>query len=95
MTEKIALAHLNEGITKGENIVFSNISELISQPSVISMYKKLVNSLQSQLSQFERVKKFRLMPREFTLEENELTPTFKIKRKVIYQKYASLIDEMY
>lgn len=80
---------------KEKGIAFQNITDLIAQPSVVSMYKDLINSLQDQLSQFERVKKFRLMPREFSLEENEMTPTFKIKRKVIYQKYASLIDEMY
>ena len=80
---------------KNKGLDFQNVTELIAQPTVVAMYKDLVNSLQSQLSQFERVKKFRLLPREFSLEEDEMTPTFKIKRKVIYQKYASLIDEMY
>jgi len=46
-------------------------------------------------SQFEKVKKFRLMSREFTIEEGELTPSLKIRRQVVEKKYKDIIDEMY
>lgn len=80
---------------KEKEIAFNNIADLIDKPEVNTLYKNLVTSLQNKLSNFERVKKFRLMPREFSIENNEVTPTFKLKRKVISKKYASLIDEMY
>lgn len=80
---------------KEKEIAFNNITDLIQKPEIDSLYKTLVDSLQEKLSHFERIKKFKLMPQEFSIENNEVTPTFKLKRKVIAKKYASLIDEMY
>lgn len=84
-----------ENWAKEKGIQFQNTADLVKMPEVLSMYKDLVSSLQIKLSSFEQVKKFKLLPREFSIEENEMTPTFKIKRKVVYLKYAALIDEMY
>jgi long-chain acyl-CoA synthetase len=47
------------------------------------------------LPSYETVKKFRLLPSELTLEEGELTPTMKVKRRVVESKYADLIASMY
>ena len=54
-----------------------------------------IGGLLPELAQFERIKKVTLLPREFTLEAGELTPTLKVKRRVIEQKYKDLIDRMY
>ncbi len=78
-----------------KKISFNDAKELIHLPKVIEKYDRIVNDLQKRLAQFEKVKKFTLMSREFSMEEKELTPTFKPKRKTIYQKYKELIDKMY
>ena len=48
-----------------------------------------------ELSSFESVKKFRILPRDLSIDAGELTPSLKLKRKVIYGKYGDLLDEMY
>jgi long-chain acyl-CoA synthetase len=62
---------------------------------VVSFYQTLVNDLSTDLAQFERMKKITLLPQEFTLEAGELTPTLKVKRRFVEQKYQALIDAMY
>ena len=68
---------------------------LIRRDDVLALYEEIVNGLNRELSQFERIKKFRLLPREFTIESGELTPTVKVKRKTVEQNWAREIDEMY
>jgi long-chain acyl-CoA synthetase len=69
--------------------------ELVGRDDVAALYQEIVEALNRDLSQFERIKKFRVLPREFTIESGELTPTLKVKRKVVEQQWASAIDEMY
>ncbi|MCC6748748.1 MAG: long-chain fatty acid--CoA ligase [Deltaproteobacteria bacterium] len=54
-----------------------------------------VDAANSQLARYETVKKFTVLPNDFTLETGELTPTQKIKRKVVYEKYGQQIEAMY
>ena len=68
---------------------------LVLREDVRALYQDVVDGLNRDLSQFERIKKIRLLPREFTIESGELTPTMKVKRKVVEQKWAREIDEMY
>ena len=56
---------------------------------------EIVESLNRELSQFERIKKFRVLPREFTIESGELTPTMKVKRKAVEQAWRGEIEELY
>jgi len=51
--------------------------------------------LQQHLSDFEKVKKFTLMPAEFEIGTGEITPTLKIKRNIVLKKYADIIEKMY
>ena len=67
----------------------------MSRPEVVAHYEKLVADLLPDLAQFERIKKIALLPREFTLEAGELTPTLKVKRRVVEEKYKDLIDQLY
>ena len=69
--------------------------ELVGRDDVAALYQEIVEALNRDLSQFERIKKFRVLPREFTIESGELTPTLKVKRKVVEQQWAAAIDEMY
>jgi long-chain acyl-CoA synthetase len=70
-------------------------AELVRRADVVALYDEIVEALNLELSQFERIKKFRLLPREFTIESGELTPTMKVKRKAVEQNRAADIDDMY
>lgn len=51
--------------------------------------------MQKELAKFEQVKRFTLLPQAFTMETGELTPTMKLRRKIILQRYQNEIDSMY
>jgi long-chain acyl-CoA synthetase len=69
--------------------------DLVKKPEVVEFYHKLVTDLTPDLAQFEKIKKLTLVPREFTIEAGELTPTLKVKRRVVEAKYKDVIDRMY
>jgi long-chain acyl-CoA synthetase len=69
--------------------------ELVSRPDVLALYQEIVDALNHDLSQFERIKKIALLPAEFTIESGELTPTMKIRRKVIENKWREVIERLY
>ena len=68
---------------------------LVRREDVIALYDEVIDALNRELSQFERIKKVRLLPREFTIESGELTPTMKVKRKIVEQNWRTAIDDMY
>lgn len=68
--------------------------ELSQKPEVIKFVQREVAEMTRELSDYERVKKVALLPREFSIEKGEMTPTLKIKRGVIDEKYNDLIDEI-
>jgi long-chain acyl-CoA synthetase len=69
--------------------------ELVRDPRVVALYDETVKALTKDLAQFERIKKIALLAHEFTLEAGELTPTLKVKRRVVEQKYKDVIDRLY
>ncbi|MGB9697543.1 MAG: AMP-dependent synthetase/ligase [Ignavibacteria bacterium] len=76
-------------------IVYENINQLYSHPQLLKVIEKDLNEVQKELSSFEKVRKFTLLEAPFTIESGELTPTFKVKRKFIEEKYKDIIDKMY
>jgi len=68
---------------------------LVRRDDVIALYDEIVDGLNRELSQFERIKKFRLLPREFTMAAGELTPTLKVRRRAVEQNWRAVIDEIY
>ncbi|PIE26699.1 MAG: long-chain fatty acid--CoA ligase, partial [Micrococcales bacterium] len=70
-------------------------AELVAHPEVIAMYEDLVTEAGRDAAHFERVHRFRLIADELTMESGDLTPTLKVRRRVIGQKYAPLIEQMY
>ena len=76
-------------------IAYSNINELISNDEIYQVVGAEVKSLLKGFARFEQVRKFVLLPKELTIEEGELTPTLKVKRKIVLEKYKDLIDKMY
>jgi long-chain acyl-CoA synthetase len=69
--------------------------DLIHKDKVRAMYEGIVADLNSRLAQFERLKRIILVPDEFGIATGELTPSLKLKRRLVEQKYAREIDEMY
>ena len=76
-------------------ITFKDVEELINHNQIKDMFEKRFEELQKEFSMFEKIKKFTLLPKEFSMEAGEITATLKLKRKVIQQKYKALIDKMY
>lgn len=68
---------------------------LVSNHDVVAIYDAIVSAMNQTLSPFERVKKFRLLPRELSIESGELTPTMKVKRRVIEKRWATEIEAIY
>ena len=68
---------------------------LVIRDDVLALYQEIVDALNLELSQFERVKKIAILPREFTIESGELTPTLKVKRKVVEERWREAIEGMY
>lgn len=77
------------------NLPFTNWPEMVNSEKVKEFYRLKLDEIQKGLSGFEKVKKFVLMPSEFEIGNGEITPTLKIKRNVVLQKYSALIDKMY
>ena len=71
------------------------IAQLIRDPKVIELYKGIVEEFNRDLNHVEQVKKFELLDAEWTIEGGELTPTLKLKRKVIMEKYRDAIERIY
>jgi long-chain acyl-CoA synthetase len=69
--------------------------ELIQLPKVVARYQRVVNEMNKQMGQAEQIKRFRLVQEEWTPDTGELSPTLKLKRKYLVQKYAKLIEEIF
>jgi len=84
-----------EDYAKKNNFSFSNREELVQKKEIIDLYKDKIKELQHELSDYEKVKKFTLMPSEFEIGSGEITPTLKVKRAVVLKKYNEIIEKMY
>jgi long-chain acyl-CoA synthetase len=68
---------------------------LVTRPDVVALYQEIVDSLNRELSQFERIRRIALLPTEFSIDSGELTPTLKVKRKVIEERWKDQIEALY
>ena len=84
-----------EEYAKDNDIDFKNNEDLCHDKRIIQMMEERINTLQQQLANYEKVKKFTLLPKPFTMESGELTNTLKIKRRVLNKNYAKEIEAMY
>ena len=69
--------------------------ELIADSRVIEIVEQAIASMSGDFAQYEKIKKITLLPKDFTIDAGELTPTLKVKRRVVEAKYKDLIDRMY
>jgi long-chain acyl-CoA synthetase len=77
------------------HISFQDNEELIRNPLVFARYQKEVSEINQNLSDHEKIKRFRLISDEWTAQTGELSPTLKLKRKVLYEKYGDIISEIF
>ncbi len=89
-----SFANLKEWM-RTKNIPFTTNADALNNPKILQLYKDLVESFNNFFNHVEQVKKFELMPDEWTIETGELTPTLKLKRKVIMEKYKGTIESIY
>ncbi|MCW9717156.1 AMP-dependent synthetase/ligase [Avibacterium sp. 21-599] len=84
-----------EEYAKKLNIKYQDRMELLKHSEIIQLFEKRLNELQKELASFEQIKKFTLLPEAFTTAMNEITPTLKLRRKVILERYKAQIEAMY
>lgn len=78
-----------------KKIQYQSLEELLKNSQILDMIARRIDTLQEGLASFEKIKKFTLLPREFSMENGELTNTLKIRRPVINRRYANEIEAMY
>jgi long-chain acyl-CoA synthetase len=69
--------------------------ELASFPAAVKIVQHDVALLTKSLADYERVRKIALLPNEFSIDNGELTPTLKVKRRIIDEKFGDVIDRLY
>jgi long-chain acyl-CoA synthetase len=84
-----------ESYRKLKGIAVTNRSELCRHPRIINLFERQVDKLTADLARYEKVKKIALLENELTIEGGELTPTLKVKRRIIDEKYRDVIDQLY
>ncbi|MCL1095462.1 AMP-dependent synthetase/ligase [Shewanella kaireitica] len=80
---------------KEKGVHYESPLELLRHSHVVEHFEERLKTLQTELAGFEKIKKFTLLPDAFSMEAGLITPTMKLRRKVIYNKYAREIDKMY
>lgn len=78
-----------------QKIAFETLEALVGNPHIHNLIFGRIELLQSQFTSYEKIKKITLLPNPFSVENGELTNTLKLRRKVILEKYADVIDRMY
>ena len=84
-----------ESYAKHKGIEWQTHADLCRHPRIIDLFERQIAALTPNLAQYERVKKIALLENELTIESGEMTPTLKVKRRVIDEKYRDLIQQMY
>ena len=77
------------------DVPFLDNLTLVSSPGVFARFQKEVAELNKHLGDHEKIKRFRLVPDEWTLPTGELSPTLKLKRNILNEKYSDLIKEIF
>ena len=84
-----------EEYAKQVNIKYQDRLELLKHSEILQMLEQRINELQKELAGWEQIKRFTLLPQEFSTQLEEITPTLKLRRKVILQRYQAQIEAMY
>jgi long-chain acyl-CoA synthetase len=95
----VALLTLNREkviqLASERNLLFSEYQELVKNPKIIALIQQAIDTTNRSLAPYETIKKFMILPADFTVEGGELTPSLKLKRRVVEMNYKSQIDSLY
>jgi len=86
---------LLEDWARTNDIAFASRAELVANPKVQSLYEEIVEGVNDKLARFEKLKRVVLVPEEFSADNGVLTPTLKLRRRVVEERYRRQIDELY
>jgi long-chain acyl-CoA synthetase len=84
-----------EAYAAEQGIAWDTHEALVADPAIVAFYRARIDSHSAELAPFERVKAFTLLPNAFTQEKSEITPSQKVRRNVVLEKYAADIEAMY
>jgi long-chain acyl-CoA synthetase len=95
----VALITLNpEELAKfarAQGIMASDPTVLVTHPKIVERVQRTVDQKNSELQSYAKIKKFAILPEDFTVENGALTPTLKVKRKVISERHQATLDALY
>ncbi len=78
-----------------KNIPFTTTEDALHHPKVLELYRELVESFNTFFNHVEQIKKFELIPREWSIETGEMTPKLSLKRKVVMEKFKDAVERIY
>jgi long-chain acyl-CoA synthetase len=84
-----------EKFAQDHDVPFSNYASLTRAPEVLARIQEEIDTVNKKFARVEQIKQFRLLDTQLTAEDDELTPTMKLKRKFVEQKYSEMIESMY
>ncbi len=95
----VALVTLNESYVKhlarDRNWTFKDFKALVQRPDIKALVRKQIADVNAQLSSYETIKNFAILPDDFTVERGELTASLKVKRKIVDEKFKTVIEGLY
>lgn len=89
-----SFANLKDWCQKND-VPFASNESAIKDPKVLAYYKEIVETMNQFFNHVEQIKRFELLPREWTIESGEITPKMSLKRKVIMEKYKDAVERIY
>ena len=89
-----SLPNLKEWM-KENGLPFTTAENAISNPQVLALYRDLIESFNKFFNHVEQIKKFELLPNEWSVDSGEMTPKLSLKRKIIMEKYADAVQRIY
>ncbi len=84
-----------ESWARDQGIVFAGIEDLVEDPRVRELFEQDLAAVNSALARFEQIKLFRVLPVMLSIEGGQLTPTLKVKRRVVEEQFKAVIDDLY
>ena len=80
---------------RDHKILYQDLADLSKKEQVVELIKNEIQLMNEKLPSYETIKKFKVLEQDFDQDKDELTPTFKVKRKVVIDNYKVLLDSMY